>query len=159
MKFKSEELTELLEVRQRIDNWVYEAFENQAENEEFQRKRTHKKYKKDIEKTRACILGVWWLDFKSIVNYKEPEAEFETVPSKKGLVGFFRRLFRLDKKKIAEIRYPTDAEVKQMIEQNIQENELKEDIVVGAEDKNNIPQSENKVSQQDERGAQDGEGA
>lgn len=154
MSLKSEELVNLLDVRKTIDNWVYDAFENQAENEEFQRKRMHKKFKKDIEKTRACMLAVWWTDFKSVIKYKEPKAEFETVGKKKGIVGFFRKLLRLDKKKEAVIDYPSISQVEQMIDQEIQENNPSQENNTEIETGEGTAEKDNQSAVQVEQGTQ-----
>ena len=162
MKFKSEELADLIRLREDIDRWAYEAFENQAENEDYQRKRVRNRYKKDIEKTRACMLSVWWLDFKSIIKYKEPKVEIEKVTQKHGIIGFFRRLFGLNKKNNPEIEFPVDVKIDEMIDQSVEENTLKDEVnaeTVVEEGKSNLETTnpENEQSSQDT--AKDEQGA
>lgn len=68
MKIITDEVLKLLDVHEKIVGYFNNCFENQAANEEYQRKRIHDKYKKDIEKTRKLFLALWLKEVNNVIN-------------------------------------------------------------------------------------------
>ena len=85
MKIITDEVLKLLEVHERILGHFNTCFENQAANEEFQRKRTHNKYKKEIEKTRKLFLALWLKEVNNVVNPPKDKTKVIVESAKKPL--------------------------------------------------------------------------
>ena len=94
----TDEVLKLLETHTTIIGHFNTCFENQAANEEFQRKRTHNKYKKEIEKTRKLFLNLWLLDVNRVIHPPKEKTKVIVEGNKETKKpSFIQRIFRHNK--------------------------------------------------------------